>query len=250
MSRTDRLREQLLVNQKQKTSTIVTYVIVNLWIICMFVYLQMPVAMVYSLMCTTILLAARLNRLEKLRVKLQAEMSVAELSFNEDLAMIWQSYMDVRTNMPNLPQQREHVQREEVDIQDDLTDSDEGERQMVDLTPPRAHSRPRGPHLGRPVRPTPHPGFEVDLADFWQDEGLPGMLEDEEDRSARIDIYRRHQNDFNVVCFNRVAQFLQVHALVRAESQSDPAERQHRRRLARSVRRPAGRTEECSLQRS
>ena len=213
MPQTEELKERLRINRKRRTSSIVTFVIVNLWAVAVLLYLQLPVIMVYTVMTTAFLLAARLKRLERQRIKLEAEILVSESSFNEDLAIIWQSYMDVRVGHPGDRLQRTPDREgilETEGNQNNLTDSDESEREATNPSPEGHQHRPRGPHLGRPVRPAQHPGFAFEMNDFADGGELPVIFDDEENRSGRIEIYRRDFRDFNVVCFNRVNEFLQV----------------------------------------
>lgn len=212
MTRCEELREELRHNYKRRRATIVIYSIVNLWIVCLCLVLSLPVLMSYCILITSFILVIRLKKLQHQRVKLEAEISVAESEIQyEDLAMIWQSYADVRAQRRTEYLERSPEGEENSEIDDtaqDMVDEEAGEGHENEASI-RPISRPRGPHLSRSVRPPPHNGIEWDAQAFTDNEDAPEMNEGGI-RADHIEILRRDFRALNVASFNRVPQLLSV----------------------------------------
>lgn len=210
MQRRDYQREELSAISRKRTSAAVTYVIVNLWLVLVCLYFQKPVLMVYLMFLMTACLFGRLRHLQQERDRMlltQYDSSVygnrEEVVFDLD-RYIQESTRELREqSMEDSPSRANLAQRDHVDR---LQTEEDFDFQIDNVSRPRLHGRPRGPHPDLPVRPPAHAGQLWEEPEFIEPEIPAEWLSDPEDSRDELETLRRNIRDINVVSFNRVSQ--------------------------------------------
>jgi hypothetical protein len=211
MPRTEYQREELRINDRKKTSTAVVYVIVNIWLVLVCMYLQKPVLMVYSVMFTTVCLLYRLKQLQRARDLLLATRYDSSVYGNRE-----ETPFDLEKYIEESIRERNQLAIDDSPSRVDLASDDRNdenlpteasfELEINDQTRVRHFARPRGPHPAHPVRPNPHLGQMWEEPDIFDGELHAEWSSDHEDTRDDLDTLRRNTRDLNVVSFNRVSQ--------------------------------------------